>query len=69
MTLETKYNIGDQLWFFYDGHTWMLPVISLAVLWDGKTQKVIYGFKDEREALEEDVFNNSNDYIKSRTKK
>ena len=43
MTIETKYNIGDEVWFIARDRVWRLKVESITVGFTLST-RIVYGF-------------------------
>lgn len=42
MTIETKYNIGDEVWCYIVGECFPLRVVGIRILWDKSYKSINY---------------------------
>ena len=42
MTIETKYNIGDEVWCYIASECLLLRVVGICILWDKSSKSIRY---------------------------
>ena len=65
MTIETKYNIGDEVWVMSDNRPTMLKIIRIVVTCDGLKTEILYRTSFGKYLFEQECFPTKEELLKS----
>ena len=65
MTIETKYNIGDEVWIMSDNRPITLRIIRMTIFYDDVKTEVLYRTTCGKYLNEQDLFPTKEELLKS----